>query len=169
VSSLAPTLIFQRFAGGNAEIGASQFGIAEGAIAAGAVVSGVVITPQLTRFAKGRLLLVGFAIYGIVLLALAFAPTFEIAVVLFGLGGIVNVLFYVPNVTISQELTPPDLRARVFGSRIALLNITWLPIIILSGALADAVGVSLLIAVAGLVTFVAALVGAFIPMVRDVA
>jgi MFS family permease len=169
VSSLAPTLIFQRFAGGNAEIGASQFGIAEGAIAAGAVVSGVVIAPQLTRFAKGRLLLVGFAIYGIVLLALAFAPTFEIAVVLFGLGGIVNVLFYVPNVTISQELTPPDLRARVFGSRIALLNITWLPIIILSGALADAVGVSLLIAVAGLVTFLAALVGAFIPIIRDVA
>jgi MFS family permease len=168
VSSLAPSLIFQRFASGNAEVGAAQFGIAEGAIAAGAVVSGLVIAPQLARVGKGRLLVAGFAIYGVVLIALAFAPTFEIAVALFALGGIVNVLFYVPNVTISQELTPLDLRARVFGARIALLNLTWLPIVIASGALADAVGVSLLIAVAGIATLVAAVVGALIPIIRDV-
>jgi hypothetical protein len=168
VASLAPSLIFQRFAGGNAELGASQFGVAEGAIAAGAVASGLVLAPQLTGIAKGRLLLVGFGIYGAVLIALAFAPTFEIAVVLFALGGVVNVLFYVNNVTISQELTPPDLRARVFGARIGLLNVSWLPVIVLSGALADAVGVSVLIAIAGLVTVAGAVVGAFIPIVRDV-
>ena len=61
VSSLAPTLIFQRFASGNAEFGAAQFGMAEGAIAAGAVVSGLVIAPLVTRVAKGRLLLFGLA------------------------------------------------------------------------------------------------------------
>lgn len=169
VASLAPSLIFQRFAGGNAELGASEFGIAEAAIAAGAVVSGLLVAPLLARVPKGRVLVAGFASYGVVLVALAFAPTFEIAVVLFALGGIVNVLFYVPNVTISQELTPPDLRARVFGARIALLNLSWLPVIVLSGALADAVGVALLIAVAGAVTFVSALIGAFIPVIRDVA
>ena len=168
VSSLAPSLIFQRFSGGNAEVGASQFGIAEGAIAAGAVTSGLLLAPQLARVRKGRLLLVGFAIYGIVLIALALAPTFEVAVVLFALGGIVNVLFYVNNVTISQELTPPDLRARVFGARIALLNLSWLPVIVISGALADAVGVSLLIILAGTVTLVGSIAGAFIPIVRDV-
>jgi MFS family permease len=168
VSSLAPSLIFQRFAAGNAELGASQFGIAEGAIAGGAVASGLLIAPPLARVAKGRLLVAGFAIYGLVLVGLAFAPTFEIAVVLFALGGIVNVLYYVPNVTISQELTPTDLRGRVFGARIALLNLSWLPVIVLSGALADAVGVALLIAVAGTLTFLSALVGAFIPIIRDV-
>ena len=88
--------------------------------------------------------------------------------VLFALGGIVNVLFYVNNVTISQELTPPDLRARVFGARIALLNLSWLPVIVISGALADAVGVSLLIILAGTVTLVGSVAGAFIPIVRDV-
>jgi MFS family permease len=168
VASLAPSLIFQRFAGGNAELSASQFGIAEGAIAAGAVGSGLLIAPAVARIPKGRLLLAGFAIYGVVLVALALAPTFEIAVVLFALGGVVNVLFYVSNVTISQELTPPDLRARVFGSRIALLNLSWLPVIVASGALADLVSVPLLIAVAGAVTLVCAVVGAFIPIVRDV-
>jgi MFS family permease len=169
VASLAPSLIFQRFAGGNAQLGASEFGIAEGAIAAGAVASGLLVAPQLTRVGKGPVLLAGFAIYGLVLIALALAPTFEIAVLLFALGGIVNVLFYVNNVTISQELTPPDLRARVFGARIALLNLTWLPVIVVSGALADAVGVPLLIALAGAVTLLSALIGAFIPIVRDVA
>ena len=169
VASLAPSLIFQRFAGGNPELGASEFGIAEGAIAVGAVASGVLVSPQLNRLGKGRLLLAGFAVYGVVLVALALAPTFEIAVLLFALGGMVNALFYVANVTLSQELTPPDLRARVFGARIALLNLTWLPVIVLSGALADVVGVSLLIAVAGVVTLVGAVVGAFVPIVRDVA
>jgi len=84
------------------------------------------------------------------------------------IGGVANVVFYVPNVTLSQELTPPELRARVFGTRIALLNLSWLPVIVLSGALADAVSIPLLIAIAGLVTVVGAVVGAFIPIVRDV-
>jgi MFS family permease len=168
VASLAPSLIFQRFAGGNGELGASQFGIAEGAIAIGAVASGMLVAPQIRHFGKGRLLVTAFALYGVVLIALALAPTFEIAVALFAAGGTVNTLFYVANVTLSQELTPPDLRARVFGARIALLNLTWLPVIVLSGALADAVGVSFLIALAGAVTVVGAIVGAFVPAVRDV-
>ena len=169
VASLAPSLIFQRFAGGNPELGASQFGLAEGAIAAGAVASGLLVVPALSHIPKGRLLLIGFALYGLVLIALATAPTFEIAVVLFALGGVVNVLFYVSNVTISQELTPLDLRARVFGARIALLNLSWLPVIVASGALADLVSVPVLIAVAGALTFASAIFGAFLPVVRDVA
>ena len=168
VSSLAPSLIFQRFAAGNTEIGASQLGIVEAAIAAGAVVGGVLIAPRLIRLGKGRLVLIGFAIYGLVLIALGLAPTFEVAAFLFGIGGIVNVLFYVNNVTISQEFAPPELRARVFGARLALLNLSWLPVIVLSGALADVVGVPLLIFVAGGVTLVSAVIGAFIPIVRNV-
>ncbi len=169
VSSLAPSLIFQRYAGGNVQLGASQFGIAEGAIAAGAVVGGVLIVSRLTLFPQGKVLLAGFAIYGLFLVALALASSFELAVVLFAILGVVNVVFYVPNVTLSQELTPPELRARVFGTRIALLNLSWLPVIVLSGALADAVSIPLLIGVAGLVTVIGAVVGAFIPIVRDVA
>jgi MFS family permease len=168
VASLAPSFIFQRFAVGNPELGASEFGIAEGAIAAGAVGSGLLVVPALARIPKGRLLLVGFALYGMVLIALAVAPTFEVAVVLFALGGVVNVLFYVSNVTISQELTPHDFRARVFGARIALLNLSWLPVIVASGALADLVSVPVLIAIAGGVTLACAIVGAFISIVREV-
>ena len=168
VSSLAPSLIFRKFAQGNAELGASQFGVAEGAIAVGAVAGGIYLGPRLSHLPKGRLILAGFAAYGLVLIGLALAPSFELALLLFVLGGAANVVFYVPNITLSQEIAPPELRARVFGTRIALLNLSWLPVIVISGALADAVGVSSLILIAGSVTLVSAVIGAFIPIVRDV-
>ncbi|MDQ2913814.1 MAG: MFS transporter [Chloroflexota bacterium] len=168
VSSLMPSLMIRRFAGGNPELGASLFGLAEAAIAIGAVVGGIYFGTRLSRLPKGRLIIAGFAIYGLVLVGIALAPTFELAVLLFAIGGVANVVFYVPNVTLSQELAPPELRARVFGARIALLNLSWLPLIVLSGALADVVGVTVLIAVAGAVTLVSAVVGAFIPILRDV-
>ena len=114
-------------------------------------------------------MIAAFAISGLLLVALALAPSFELAAILLTLAGVVNVVSYVPNVTLSQELTPPELRARVFGARIAILNLSWLPVIVLSGALADAVSIPLLIGVAGLVTVVGAVVGAFIPIIRDVA
>lgn len=167
-ASLTPSLIFQRFAAGDAELGAAQFGVAEAAIAIGAVAAGILLPRWLARFQKGSVILAGFAAYGLILIALSATPTFEVAAILFGLGGVANVVFYVPNVTISQELTPPELRARVFGARIALLNLSWLPVIVLSGALADIVTVPVLLAVAGTVTLAGALVGAFIPVVRDV-
>jgi hypothetical protein len=168
VASLAPSLIFQRYALGDAELGASQFGMAEGGIALGAVIGGLLAIPRITTLPKGRVLLAAFAAYGCLLVVLALAPTFELALAIFTAIGLTNVIFYVPNVTLSQELTPPGLRARVFGARIALLNLSWLPVIVLTGALADAIGVPVLVAAAGLVTIGGAAIGALFPTVRDV-
>jgi hypothetical protein len=80
-----------------------------------------------------------------------------------------NVAFYVPTVTLLQENTAPDTRARVFGARIALTNLSWLPVIFVGGALADLFGPALLIGVAGIVTLVAALVGSRVRAVFEVA
>jgi hypothetical protein len=82
--------------------------------------------------------------------------------------GVGNVLFFVPNVTIMQQATPAEFRARVFGARIALTNVSWLPIVIASGALADVLPVAWLIGVAGLLTLTTAIAGAFLPVIRDV-
>ncbi|HLQ04698.1 MAG TPA: hypothetical protein VK197_03485, partial [Verrucomicrobiae bacterium] len=90
------------------------------------------------------------------------------AAILFGVLGFTNVLFFVPTVTILQEGTPLELTARVFGARIALSNLSWLPIIFLGGVIGDAIGVDRFLAVAGLVTLGAALTAAFIPAIRDV-
>ena len=105
---------------------------------------------------------------GLILLGLA--PSLLPAMVIFFLMGVANVVFVVPNITLSQEVTPPELRARVFGARIALLNLSWLPIILVSGALADRVDAGILIGVAGAVTLATAVFAArFLPAVSEVA
>jgi MFS family permease len=163
VNGLTPVLIFREYARGPEELG-----IAEAALAAGAVLAGLAIAPAFGRLRKGRLVIVGFAAYGLNLIALALAPTFEVALVFFAVAGITNVLFFIPNVTISQELAPPALRARVFGARTALLHLTWLPIVVATGLLAEELDVRLLIGIAGAFTIVVALGGTLFRSVRDV-
>jgi MFS family permease len=169
VNGLTPVYLVRRFANGDAEFGAALFGVAEAALAAGAVGAGLTLPEYMTQFRKGQLLVAGFAGYGALVVLLGLAPSLLPAMVIFFLMGVANVVFVVPNITISQEVTPPELRARVFGARIALLNLTWLPVILISGALADRVDAGVLITVAGGVTLATALFAArFVPAVSAV-
>ena len=168
VNGLMPTFLIQRFAENDTSIGAALFGIAEAAIAIGAVVGSVLLPRYAAGIRKGRLLVIGFAATGVVVIAIAFAPSFPVLVALFVILGIANVAFYVPNITLLQEQTEPKARARVFGARIALVNLSWLPLIFLTGSLADIAGPSTLIAIAGTVTVATALVGLRIPRVSRV-
>jgi MFS transporter, DHA3 family, macrolide efflux protein len=169
-NGLTPVYLVRRFANGDAEFGAALFGVAEAALAAGAVGAGLTLPEYMTQFRKGQLLLAGFGMYGTLLILLGLAPSLLPAMVIFFLMGVANVIFVVPNITLSQEVTPPELRARVFGARIALLNLSWLPIILVSGALADRLDAGLLIGVAGAVTLGTALFAArFVPAVSEVA
>jgi MFS family permease len=169
-NGLTPVFLVRRFANGDAVFGAALFGVAEAAVAAGAVTAGLTLPEYFGRFKKGQLLVAGFAGYGALLILLAVAPSLLPALVLFFLIGVVNVVYFVPNITISQEVTPPRLRARVFGARIALLNLSWLPIIVVSGTLADHIDVGWLFVAAGSVTLATALFAArFVPAVSEVA
>lgn len=169
VNGLTPVYLVRRFANGDADLGAAMFGVAEAALAAGAVAAGLTLPEYMKQFKKGTLLVVGFASYGTLLILLGLAPSLLPSMVIFFLMGVANVIFVVPNITISQEVTPPELRARVFGARYALLNLSWLPIIVVSGVLADRVDTGVLIAIAGAVTLGAALFAArFVPSVSQV-
>jgi DHA3 family macrolide efflux protein-like MFS transporter len=168
VNGLTPVLIVRRFAGGDVTEGAVLFGGAEAAIAFGAVLGSAIFPRYIVRYRKGHLLIAGFAIWGTVAGLIAIAPTYTIALGLFFLLGASNVLFFVPTVTILQEATPSNVRARVFGARIALTNLSWLPLVLISGVLGDAIGVDVLIAVAGLVTVATAVAASFLPAIRDV-
>lgn len=169
VNGLTPVFLVRRFANGDADLGAALFGVAEAALAAGAAGAGLTLPEYMRQFRKGQLLLVGFASYGALLILLGFAPSLLPAMVIFFLMGVANVIFVVPNITISQEVTPPNLRARVFGARLALLNLSWLPVIVVMGALADRIDVGILFVIAGAVTLVTALFTArFVPSVSEV-
>jgi MFS family permease len=168
INSLTPVFLIRRFAEGDPVTGAVLYGAAEAAIAFGAVLGSTLLPRYVSGFRKGRLLIAGFAATGLVIVLIALAPTFAVAAILFGVLGITNVLFYVPTVTILQEGTPTEMTARVFGARIALTNLSWVPAIFLGGVLGDAIGVELLLALAGGLTLATALVGAFLPVIRDV-
>ena len=168
INSLTPVFLIRRFAQDDPVTGAVLYGAAEAAIAFGAVLGSTLLPRYVSGFRKGRLLIAGFAATGLVIVLIALAPTFAAAAILFGVLGITNVLFYVPTVTILQEGTPPEMTARVFGARIALTNLSWVPAVFLGGALSDSIGVDLLLALAGGLTLVTALVGAFLPVIRDV-
>jgi len=133
------------------------------------VIASVTLPAYLSRVRKGRLLIIGFGSTGAVIVLIALSPSFPVALALFALLGVTNIVYYVPTVTILQEGTPQDMRARVFGARIAITNLSWLPIIVVSGVMADVVGPAQLIAIAGAVTFATALFTArFIPSVSQV-
>jgi MFS family permease len=168
LNGLTPVLIIRRFAGGDAIAGAALFGGAEAALAFGAVLASAFFPRFMARFPKGHLLIVGFATWGAVAALIAVAPNFTVALGLFGLLGAANVLYFVPTVTIMQEATPPNMRARVFGARIALTNLSWLPLVFVSGVLGDAIGVDVLIALAGLATVMTAAIAWFVPVIRNV-
>jgi len=168
LNGLTPVLIIRRFAGGDATAGAALFGGAEAALAFGAVLASAFFPSYLARFPKGHLLIVGFATWGAVAVLIAVAPNYTVALGLFGLLGAANVLYFVPTVTILQEATPSNMRARVFGARIALTNLSWLPLVFVSGVLGDAIGVDVLIALAGLATVMTAAIAWFVPVIRNV-
>jgi MFS family permease len=168
INGLTPAFIIQRFAGNDPALGAVQYGISEAAIAAGAVLGSALLPRYTGRVRKGRLLVFGFAATGALVLLIALSNSFVVTVALFAVLGLANVAFYVPTVMILQERTAPETRARVFGARIALTNLSWLPLIFVGGALADLFGPALLIAVAGAVTLAAAAVGSRLRAVSEV-
>jgi MFS family permease len=168
LNGLLPVLIFRRFGTSAPDQGASLFGFAEAGIAAGAVFGAVVVARLPSSVGKGKLLVWGFAACGASLIAVAVAPTFEMLLLALVVTGITNVLFYVPNIAILQQNTPAEIRGAVVGARISLLSLSWLPIVLVGGALADVVDVAVLIALAGLFTVGVALIGSRLRVLTSV-
>jgi hypothetical protein len=168
VNTLTLSFLVRRFTENDATAGAVLFGATEAAIAVGAVVGSAVLPGYLARVPKGRSLVFGFGAMGLVVVLIAMSPTYPVTLALFAVLGFVNVLAFIPTVMLFQEATPQTLIARVFGARIALTNFTWLVILLFGGALAEKIGVEVVLAFAGLVTLVTAVVAAFVPAIRDV-
>jgi MFS family permease len=168
VNTLTPILLTRRFAGNDAVAGAVLFAGSEAAIALGAVVGSAILPRFLERVPKGRSLLFGFGVTGLLIVLIALSPDYTASLVLFVILGFVNVLSFVPTVTILQEATPQAMIARVFGARIAMTNLTWVVIALVGAVLADPVGVALLLALAGSVTLATAIGAVFVPAIRDV-
>ena len=144
-----------------------MWGFIETAIGLGNLVGGFIIGLIGARLAKGRMVIAGYAIWG--LFVFLFAITDHLWLALgFSFGqGITNMIFVIPSQTLFQQRTPAELMGRVVGFRFSLVFGSMAIAMGVGGLLAQVLPVTTVIAAFGLLTMVAGLAGLLVPAVRD--
>ncbi len=139
----------------------------EAGLGLGNLVGGFVIGLIGARLRKGRLVIVGYALYGACMVGLGLTGNVAAAIGLaIGLG-ISNMIFVIPSQTLFQQRTPGDMIGRVVGMRFALVFASLSIAMGLSGFLVNAFGVSPVLVAFGAVTSIAGVAGLLVPALRD--
>ena len=143
------------------------YGVIEGSQGAGNLIGGFVIGLIGARLAKGRTIIAGYTVFGLLTTVMALSGNLGIVLAL-ALGiGIANMVFIIPSQTLFQERTPVQLLGRVVSFRFSLVSGALMLSIGLGGVLAEIIGVTTVSAAVGLVTAAAGIAGWFVPAVRD--
>ena len=143
------------------------YGFLETGIGVGNLVGGFVIGLIGARFAKGRMVIAGYATWGLLITLFALTDNLGIAIGLAAGQGVANMVFIIPSQTLFQERTPPELMGRVVGFRFALVFGSMTVALALGAVLGEIFGPAPIIAVFGIVTMLAGLAGLLVPAVRD--
>jgi MFS transporter, DHA3 family, macrolide efflux protein len=139
----------------------------ETAIGVGNLVGGLAVGAIGARLRKGWMVVGGFIAMGLATIALGLTGNVALALLAALAMGLANLVYLIPTQTLFIELTPIELMGRVVAFRSSLVFGAMMAAMAVSGALAEAVPVGLVIAGAGLVTLLAGIVGLFLPAVRD--
>jgi MFS transporter, DHA3 family, macrolide efflux protein len=143
------------------------YGFLETGIGLGNLIGGFVIGLIGARFAKGRMIIVGYAAMGLCVLLLAFASELPAAVgLMFGIG-VANMVFVIPSQTLFQERTPNNMLGRVVSFRYALVAGAMTFAMGGAGLFAELVPVQVVLGALGLTTIGAGLGGLLVPALRD--
>ena len=145
----------------------SAYGFLETAIGVGNLVGGVAIGLVGARLAKGRLVIVGYAVFGICTALLAVAGQLPLAIGLLVGSGIANMIYLIPSQTLFQERTPAELIGRVVGFRFSLVFGAMTLAMGVAGILATILGTAPVLGIFGVITAVAGLAGLLVSAVRD--
>jgi MFS family permease len=128
--------------------GALGLGLLEGGLALGYVIGALVCQQVVSRLGRGNTILLGLVATGVSMFLIAVLP-FWAAVIVNAVSGVFNVLFFVPSVTMNQELAPSASRARVLGSRSALISAAILASYVMATALTSSLEPALVLAALG--------------------
>jgi DHA3 family macrolide efflux protein-like MFS transporter len=143
------------------------YGFIEGSQGAGNLVGGFLIGLVGIRFAKGRMIIAGYTFLGLFTTLMALSGNLGVVLAIaFGIG-VANMVFIIPSQTLFQERTPAHLIGRVVGFRFSLVFGAMTLSIGFGGIVAELLGVTTVLAAAGVVTMIAGLAGWFVPAVRD--
>jgi MFS family permease len=147
--------------------GPAAYALLETGVGIGNLVGGFAVGLVGMRFAKGRMVIAGFALYGLCVIGLALTGNVAVAVGLMAGCGVANMIYVIPSQTLFQERTPAQLIGRAVSFRFALVTASMTAAMAVAGFAAQAVGVPAVIAATGAVTLVAGLAGLLTPAVRD--
>jgi MFS family permease len=145
----------------------AAYGFLETGLGVGNLIGGFVIGLVGTRFAKGRMVIVGYAAWGLLVFLFAMTGNLGLAIGLTFGQGVANMVFIIPSQTLFQERTPPALMGRVVGIRFALVFGSMTIAMLLGSVLGEVLGPGPVIAGFGLLTMGAGLAGLLVPAVRD--
>ena len=143
------------------------YGLILAAIAAGSVIAGIGFGAIGERAPKGLTVIIGFVGMGTALALAGFVTDLWLAMILFFIVGLANMLFIIPTITLFQQRTPDRLMGRVISSRQALVFGAIAASMAVSGLLADAIGPSAVLVVFGAICAVTGLVGLLVPPMRN--
>jgi hypothetical protein len=145
----------------------TAYAFLETGIGAGNLIGGFVLGLIGARLAKGRLVVAGYALWGLCTIGLAFAGDLGLALGLMFGSGVANMIYVIPSQTLFQERTPQRLMGRVVGFRFSLVFGSMTIAMGISGLMAQEFGVAPVIGAFGALTLVTGLAGALVPAVRN--
>jgi len=165
---IALTVVYASDVFGREPVGSTAvWGFIETSIGLGNLVGGFAIGLIGARLAKGRMIIVGYATWGLMVFLFAITDHLWLALGMSFGQGVTNMVFVIPSQTLFQLRTPADLMGRVVGFRFSLVFGSMAIAMGVGGLLAQVVPVTTVIATFGLLTMLAGLAGLFVPAVRD--
>lgn len=147
--------------------GRSAFAFMETAIGVGNLVGGFALGAIAARVRRGTLVMLGYAIFGVSLVALGFVSSLPLILGLLAGAGVANMVYIIPSQTLFQERTPGDLIGRVIGFRFALVFGSMTLAMGVASVFGELFGPVVVIAAAGLFPIAAAVLGWLVPASRQ--
>lgn len=143
-------------------IGAKNFGYLIFSAGAGMMVGGLFLGRFGHRFKKGTLVIVGFLLAGVSLLALSqIADIIGVFALIFFLG-LGNAFIVAPLQTILHERVPAIIRGRVFGVQNMFINSAFTFPVVIFGEVADLMGLRVVIIILGSLVMISGILDRFV-------
>ena len=145
----------------------AAYAFIETGIGIGNLLGGFVIGLLGARIAKGRMVIGGYAAYGLAVVGLGLTTSLPLALGLAFAMGVSNMVFIIPTQTLFQERTPGHMIGRVVGFRFSAVFGAMTFAMAASGVLGDVAGVGPVFVVFGVITVAAGLAGLASQPLRD--
>ncbi len=145
-----------------------SFGFMEAGLALGFLAASLGTAWLAKRIRKGLAITVGLMIMGMCAAVPTLLGTLPLVLGDFVVLGAANAVMLISIDTYVQSVVPEYLRGRVWGARFTLTQGVYAIGVLAAGGLAAVVSLGPLFGVCGAIVFVPALIGFFVPVVRDI-